>query len=80
LRKRKRAIKKMQPLTMDGRTQVEEAFLKSTHAARAEAAAARREEKRRAEKERILLRTTPRSSASGRKRRTSGSPRSACPK
>jgi hypothetical protein len=34
---------------------VEEAFLKTTHAARAEAAAARREEKKRQEKERILL-------------------------
>nr|CAG4638550.1 EOG090X08PA [Cyclestheria hislopi] len=36
------------------RQKVEEAFLKSTHAARAEAAAARREEKRRQEKEKIL--------------------------
>lgn len=36
------------------RLKVEEAFLKQTHAARAEAAAVRREEKRRQEKERIL--------------------------
>ncbi|KAG8254533.1 Coiled-coil domain-containing protein 47 [Homalodisca vitripennis] len=36
------------------RLRVEEMFLKTTHAARAEAAAARREEKRRQEKERIL--------------------------
>ena len=36
------------------RSRVEEVFLKTTHAARAEAAAARREEKRRQEKERIL--------------------------
>ncbi len=36
------------------RSKVEEAFLKQTHAARAEAAAVRREEKRRQEKERIL--------------------------
>jgi hypothetical protein len=34
---------------------VEEAFLKTTHAARAELAAARREEKKRQEKEKILL-------------------------
>lgn len=36
------------------RAKVEEAFMKQTHAARAEAAAVRREEKRRQEKERIL--------------------------
>nr|CAG4640984.1 EOG090X08PA [Eulimnadia texana] len=36
------------------RQKVEEAFLKSTHMARAEAAAARREERRRQEKEKIL--------------------------
>lgn len=36
------------------RMKVDEAFLKTTHAARAEAAAARREEKKRQEKERIL--------------------------
>jgi hypothetical protein len=37
------------------RQRVEEAFMKTTHAARAEAAAVRREEKKRQEKERILL-------------------------
>uniref|UniRef100_A0A0A9Z0B6 PAT complex subunit CCDC47 n=4 Tax=Lygus hesperus TaxID=30085 RepID=A0A0A9Z0B6_LYGHE len=41
------------------RLKVEEAFLKTTHAARAEAAAARREEKRRQEKERILQEDDP---------------------
>nr|CAD7448406.1 unnamed protein product [Timema bartmani] len=41
------------------RLRVEEAFLKTTHAARAEAAAARREEKKRQEKERILLEDDP---------------------
>ncbi|XP_011297516.1 coiled-coil domain-containing protein 47 [Fopius arisanus] len=41
------------------RLRVEEAFLKSTHAARAEAAAQKREEKRRAEKERILQEEDP---------------------
>lgn len=41
------------------RLKVEEAFLKTTHAARAEAAAQRREERRRAEKERILQEEDP---------------------
>ncbi|XP_054265578.1 PAT complex subunit CCDC47 isoform X1 [Macrosteles quadrilineatus] len=41
------------------RLRVEEMFLKTTHAARAEAAAARREEKRRQEKERILQEDDP---------------------
>lgn len=41
------------------RAKVEEAFMKQTHAARAEAAAARREEKRRQEKERILQEDDP---------------------
>uniref|UniRef100_A0A224XPE1 PAT complex subunit CCDC47 n=1 Tax=Panstrongylus lignarius TaxID=156445 RepID=A0A224XPE1_9HEMI len=41
------------------RLKVEEAFLKTTHAARAEAAAARREQKRRQEKERILQEDDP---------------------
>lgn len=41
------------------RARVEEAFLKTTHAARAEAAAARREEKRRQEKERIMSEEDP---------------------
>ncbi|XP_063985834.1 PAT complex subunit CCDC47 [Diachasmimorpha longicaudata] len=45
--------------TDKNRLRVEEAFLKSTHAARAEAAAAKREEKRRAEKERILQEEDP---------------------
>lgn len=53
-------------LTKEGKTKgdknrqrVEEAFLKSTHVARAEAAAARREERRRAEKERVLSDADP---------------------
>ncbi|XP_022917291.1 PAT complex subunit CCDC47 [Onthophagus taurus] len=41
------------------RQRVEEAFLKSTHAARAEAAAARREEKRRLEKEKVMAEDDP---------------------
>lgn len=41
------------------RARVEEAFMKTTHAARAEAAAARREEKRRQEKERIMQEDDP---------------------
>ncbi|CAL7950169.1 unnamed protein product [Xylocopa violacea] len=41
------------------RLRVQEAFLKTTHAARAEAAAQRREERRRAEKERILQEEDP---------------------
>ncbi|KAK9308044.1 hypothetical protein QLX08_001778 [Tetragonisca angustula] len=41
------------------RLRVEEAFLKTTHAARAEAAAQRREERRRAEKERMLQEEDP---------------------
>lgn len=41
------------------RQRVEEAFLKSTHVARAEAAAARREERRKAEKERVLSDADP---------------------
>lgn len=41
------------------RQRVEEAFLKSTHAARAEAAAARREEKRRLEKEKVMADDDP---------------------
>lgn len=39
---------------INNRQKAQEAFLKTTHVARAEAAAARREEKRRVEKERIL--------------------------
>ncbi|XP_034177939.1 PAT complex subunit CCDC47-like [Osmia lignaria lignaria] len=45
--------------TDKNRLRVEEAFLKTTHAARAEAAAQRREERRRAEKERILQEEDP---------------------
>jgi hypothetical protein len=41
------------------RAKVEEAYMKQTHAARAEAAAARKEEKRRQEKERILQEEDP---------------------
>ncbi|XP_076269950.1 PAT complex subunit CCDC47 [Rhynchophorus ferrugineus] len=41
------------------RQKVEEAFLKSTHQARAEAAAAKREEKKRLEKERIMAEDDP---------------------
>lgn len=41
------------------RARVEEQFLKSTHAARAEAAAQRREDKRKAEKEKILAEEDP---------------------
>lgn len=41
------------------RQRVEEAFLKSTHVARAEAAAARREEKRRLEKEKVMADDDP---------------------
>ncbi|KAK9708819.1 PAT complex subunit CCDC47 [Popillia japonica] len=41
------------------RQRVEEVFLKSTHAARAEAAAARREEKRRLEKEKVMAEDDP---------------------
>ncbi|XP_018575024.1 coiled-coil domain-containing protein 47 [Anoplophora glabripennis] len=41
------------------RQRVEEAFLKSTHQARAEAAAARREEKRRQEKEKVMADEDP---------------------
>lgn len=41
------------------RLRVKDAFLKTTHAARAEAAAQRREERRRQEKERILLEEDP---------------------
>ncbi|KAH0819786.1 hypothetical protein GEV33_003005 [Tenebrio molitor] len=41
------------------RQRVEEAFLKSTHQARAEAAAARREERRRQEKEKVMADEDP---------------------
>lgn len=45
--------------TDKNRSKVEENFLKTTHAARAEAAAQKREDKRQAEKERILLEEDP---------------------
>ncbi|XP_059475810.1 PAT complex subunit CCDC47 [Neocloeon triangulifer] len=44
---------------INNRQKAQEAFLKTTHAARAEAAAARREDKRRQEKERILAEDDP---------------------
>lgn len=57
------------------RNRVEEEFLKSTHAARAEAAAQRREEKRKQEKERILAeddRSRKAASLGGKGTKTSG--------
>jgi len=57
--KRFRLSKESKAKADKNRLKVEEAFLKSTHAARAEAAAARREEKRRLEKEKILLEDDP---------------------
>lgn len=52
--KRLRISKEAKIKAEKNRLRVEEAFLKTTHAARAEAAAARKEEKKRQEKERIL--------------------------
>lgn len=52
--KRLRISKEAKNKAEKNRLRVEEAFLKTTHAARAEAAAARKEEKKRLEKERIL--------------------------
>lgn len=52
--KRLRISKEAKIKAEKNRLRVEEAFLKTTHAARAEAAAARKEEKKRLEKERIL--------------------------
>lgn len=57
--KRYRLSKESKAKADKNRLKVEEAFLKSTHVARAEAAAARREEKRRLEKERILQEDDP---------------------
>lgn len=57
--KRFRLSKESKAKADKNRSKVEEAFLKSTHAARAEAAAARREEKRRQEKEKILQEDDP---------------------
>jgi hypothetical protein len=47
------------PKADKNRQRVEEAFLKSTHQARAEAAAARREERRRLEKEKVMADEDP---------------------
>lgn len=57
--KRYRLSKEGKSKTDKNRLRVEEMFLKTTHAARAEAAAARREEKKRQEKERILQEDDP---------------------
>lgn len=57
--KRYRLSKEGKSKADKNRTRVEEAFLKSTHAARAEAAAARREEKRRQEKEKVMADDDP---------------------
>ena len=57
--KRFRLSKESKAKAEKNRLKVEEAFLKSTHMARAEAAAARREEKRRQEKEKILQEDDP---------------------
>lgn len=57
--KRYRLSKESKAKADKNRQKVEEAFLKSTHVARAEAAAARREEKRRLEKEKILQEDDP---------------------
>ncbi|KAG5899756.1 hypothetical protein JTB14_006093 [Gonioctena quinquepunctata] len=57
--KRFRLSKEAKAKADKNRQKVEEAFLKSTHQARAEAAAAKREEKRRQEKEKILAEEDP---------------------
>ncbi|CAH0389099.1 unnamed protein product [Bemisia tabaci] len=57
--KRLRLSKESKAKADKNRAKVEESFLKSTHAARAEAAAARKEEKKRLEKERILQEEDP---------------------
>lgn len=57
--KRYRLSKEGKNKAEKNRQKVEEAFLKSTHAARAEAAAARREEKRRLEKEKVMADDDP---------------------
>ncbi|XP_061389328.1 PAT complex subunit CCDC47 [Musca vetustissima] len=54
-----RLSKEGQQKAEKNRSRVEEEFLKSTHAARAEAAAQRREDKRKAEKERIMAEDDP---------------------
>jgi len=57
--KRFKVSKEAKTKAEKNRQRVEEAFMKTTHAARAEAAAVRREEKKRQEKERILLEDDP---------------------
>ncbi|XP_065338890.1 PAT complex subunit CCDC47 [Cloeon dipterum] len=57
--RRFRLGKEAKAKAINNRQKAQEAFLKSTHAARAEAAAARREEKRRQEKERIMAEDDP---------------------
>lgn len=57
--KRYRLSKEGKTKADKNRQKVEEAFLKSTHQARAEAAAQRREEKKRQEKERVLAEEDP---------------------
>lgn len=57
--RRFRLSKEAKNKTDKNRLKVEETFLKTTHAARAEAAAQKREDKRQAEKERILLEEDP---------------------
>ncbi|XP_066246700.1 PAT complex subunit CCDC47 [Euwallacea similis] len=57
--KRYRLSKEGKSKADKNRQRVEEAFLKSTHQARAEAAAARREEKKRQEKDRIMAEEDP---------------------
>lgn len=57
--KRYRLSKEGKAKAEKNRQRVEEAFLKSTHVARAEAAAARREERRRLEKEKVMADSDP---------------------
>ncbi|KAL1497902.1 hypothetical protein ABEB36_008784 [Hypothenemus hampei] len=57
--KRSRLSKEGKAKAEKNRQKVEEAFIKSTHQARAEAAAARKEEKRRQEKERVMAEEDP---------------------
>lgn len=57
--KRYRLSKEGQQKADKNRSRVEEEFMKSTHAARAEAAAQRREDKRKAEKERVMAEDDP---------------------
>lgn len=57
--KRYRLSKEGQQKADKNRARVEDEFMKSTHAARAEAAALRREEKRKLEKERVMAEEDP---------------------